>query len=66
MGLRSTQTLGPILDGLMRNTPEAEAFIATAAGEGVGAATSRRDLAFGDYSAAPADRRPDPRNVINP
>ena len=29
MGLQSTQTLGPILDGLMRNTPDAEAFIAT-------------------------------------
>ena len=24
MGLASTQTLGPILDGLMRNTPDAE------------------------------------------
>ena len=27
MGLASTQTLGPILDGLMRNTPEALDFI---------------------------------------
>ena len=27
MGLASTQTLGPILDGLMRNTPDARAFI---------------------------------------
>ena len=27
MGLHSTQTLGPILDGLMRNTPDAHAFI---------------------------------------
>ena len=27
MGLASTQTLGPILDGLMRNTPDAERFI---------------------------------------
>ena len=35
MGLGSSQTLGPILDGLMRNTPDAEAFIAKAAAEGV-------------------------------
>ena len=27
MGLGATQTLGPILDGLMRNTPDAERFI---------------------------------------
>ncbi len=27
MGLASTQTLGPILDGLMRNTPDAKRFI---------------------------------------
>jgi enoyl-CoA hydratase len=27
MGLASTQTLGPILDGLMRNTPDANRFI---------------------------------------
>jgi enoyl-CoA hydratase len=27
MGLHSTQPLGPILDGLMRNTPDAHAFI---------------------------------------
>ena len=30
MGLASTQTLGPILDGLMRNTPDALEFIETA------------------------------------
>ena len=29
MGLASTQTLGPILDGLMRNTPDAKRFIGT-------------------------------------
>jgi hypothetical protein len=27
MGLRATQTLGPILDGLMRNTPAGLAFV---------------------------------------
>jgi enoyl-CoA hydratase len=66
MGLASTQTLGPILDGLMRNTPDAEEFIALAESEGVGAAVERRDGPFGDYSQAPADEQPDPGNVIRP
>jgi enoyl-CoA hydratase len=66
MGLAATQTLGPILDGLMRNTPDADAFIATAEAEGVGTATRQRDQPFGDYSQAPADAKPDPNNVITP
>ena len=66
MGLASTQTLGPILDGLMRNTPEAHSFIELAEREGVGAAVAQRDGAFGDYSQAPPAERPDPRNVIEP
>jgi enoyl-CoA hydratase len=66
MGLASTQLLGPVLDGLMRNTPEAHGFIALAEREGVGAAVAQRDGAFGDYSQAPPGERPDPRNVIEP
>jgi len=66
MGLAATQTLGPILDGLMRNTPDAEHFIALAEAEGVSAATRQRDGLFGDYSQAPADRKPDPNHVITP
>jgi enoyl-CoA hydratase len=66
MGLASTQTLGPILDGLMRNTPEAKGFIELAEREGVGAAVAARDSAFGDYSQAPADEKPNPDNVIVP
>jgi enoyl-CoA hydratase len=66
MGLASTQTLGPILDGLMRNTPEAGAFIGRAEREGVRAAVAQRDGPFGDYSQAPAELRPDPENVIAP
>src|SRR5919112_708330 len=62
MGLASTQTLGPILDGLMRNTPEAAGFVATAQDEGVGAAVRARDGGFGDYSQAPHELRPDPSN----
>jgi enoyl-CoA hydratase len=66
MGLASTQTLGPILDGLMRNTPEARAFIDRAEAEGVRVVVEERDGPFGDYSQAPEGRRPDPRNVIEP
>ena len=66
MGLASTQTLGPILDGLMRNTPDAEEFIELAESEGVGAAVARRDGPFGDYSQAPASEQPNPENVIEP
>jgi enoyl-CoA hydratase len=64
MGLASTQLLGPVLDGLMRNTPEAHEFIELAEREGVGAAVSKRDARFGDYSQAPASQRPDPNNII--
>jgi enoyl-CoA hydratase len=66
MGLGSTQTLGPILDGLMRNTPAAIAFIERAGQEGVRAAISDRDAPFADYSMAPPDRRPNPEHVIHP
>ncbi len=50
MGLRNSQVLGSLLDGAMRNTPEALAFIDTAMTEGVPAAVARRDGPFGDYS----------------
>jgi enoyl-CoA hydratase len=66
MGLAATQTLGPILDGLMRNTPDARRFIELAENEGVGAVVTERDGPFGDYSQAPSDEQPDPRNVIEP
>ena len=65
MGLASTQTLGPILDVLMRNTPDAARFIELAEQEGVPAVVARRDGPFGDYSQAPAERKPDPANVID-
>jgi enoyl-CoA hydratase len=66
MGLHSTQTLGPILDGLMRNTPDAERFIATAERDGVAAVVAERDGPFGDYSQAPPGEQPNPANVIDP
>jgi enoyl-CoA hydratase len=66
MGLASTQTLGPILDGLMRNTPDAKRFIELAEREGVSHVAGLRDLPFGDYSQAPPEEQPDPGNVIEP
>ncbi len=66
MGLASTQTLGPILDGLMRNTPDAREFIELAEREGVAGAVARRDGPFADYSQAPPEEQPDPANVIVP
>ncbi|MFR9752494.1 crotonase/enoyl-CoA hydratase family protein [Nocardia sp. 004] len=65
MGLASTQTLGPILDGLMRNTPDAHRFIEQAETEGVAAATRQRDLLFADYSQAGPHDRPNKDNVIH-
>jgi enoyl-CoA hydratase len=64
MGLNSTQMLGPILDGLMRNTPEAHRFIELAQTKGVRAVITERDGPFGDYSQGPKDQQPDPNNVI--
>ncbi len=66
MGLAAVQTLGPILDGLMRNTPDALRFIEKAGREGVPAAVAARDGLFRDYSQAPPEGRPDPRNIIRP
>jgi len=66
MGLAATQTLGPILDGLMRNTPDAEQFIERAEAEGVPAVVRERDRLYADYSQAPPEERPDPDHVITP
>jgi enoyl-CoA hydratase len=66
MGLSTSQTLGPILDGLMRNTPEALSFIEMAERDGVSRAVAERDGPFGDYSQAPPHLRPDSNHVIRP
>jgi enoyl-CoA hydratase len=66
MGISSTQVLGPILDGLMRNTPEALEFIELAREEGVRSVVERRDRPFADYSQAPPGLQPDPRHTIAP
>ena len=64
MGLHGTQTLGPILDGYMRNTPDALRFIEIAGSQGVGAAIAERDGPFDDYSQAPASEQPSRDHVI--
>ena len=50
MGLRNAQVMGSLLDGMMRNTPEAHEFVRVSMTEGVGEAVKRRDGPFGDYS----------------
>ncbi|MBL6749805.1 MAG: crotonase/enoyl-CoA hydratase family protein [Nevskia sp.] len=64
MGLNSTQLLGSVMDSMLRNTPEALAFIAKAERDGVPAAVAERDGPFGDYSQGTAADKPNPRNVI--
>jgi len=66
MGLHSTQMLGPVLDGFMRNIPEGLRFVETAGTKGVVAAITQRDAAFGDYSQAPPSRQPNRKHVIVP
>ncbi len=58
MGLQSTQTLGPILDGIMRNTPEGREFVRVAKDQGVKTAVTMRDAPFDDYSQGPKDQQP--------
>ncbi len=58
MGLFSTQLLGPILDGYMRNTPDGLNFVNTAFEKGVAAAVTQRDGPFGDYSQGPPSLKP--------
>ncbi|MEL6824616.1 MAG: crotonase/enoyl-CoA hydratase family protein [Pseudomonadota bacterium] len=64
MGLQSTQTLGPILDGIMRNTPEGRQFVRDAQADGVKGAVIKRDGPFGDYSQAPKSEHPRKRSEL--
>jgi enoyl-CoA hydratase len=66
MGLGTTQLIGPILDGLMRNTPDAKRWIEVAERDGVPAVVAERDRRFGDYSQAPADEQPGRDHVVSP
>jgi enoyl-CoA hydratase len=64
MGLQGTQTLGPILDGIMRNTPEGREFVRVAASEGVRGAITRRDGPFADYSQGAPEEQPRKRSRL--
>ena len=58
MGLQGTQTLGPILDGAMRNTPEGKQFVRDALEGGVKSAVIKRDGPFDDYSQGSPEDQP--------
>jgi enoyl-CoA hydratase len=64
MGLQGTQTLGPILDGIMRNTPEGREFVRVAAAEGVKGAVTKRDGPFADYSQGAPEKQPRKRSRL--
>ncbi len=51
MGLRTTQLLGSIMDGLMRHTPEGLEWRRLIDEKGIQEALRQRDAPFGDYSA---------------
>lgn len=59
MGLQHSAMIGPVFDIVMRNTPEAAAFVQVAKEQGVGAAVAMRDGPFGDYSQGGPDDKPD-------
>jgi enoyl-CoA hydratase len=51
MGLRTSQILGTVFDGIARHTPEGIAWRDLALRDGVKAALFERDGPFGDYTA---------------
>ena len=53
MGLRTTQMLGTVFDGIARHTPEGIAWRDMAMREGFREAVRRRDAPFGDYGERP-------------
>ena len=72
MGLTSTQLLGSVLDGMLRNTPEALEFINLADSEGVGKAVAgarrpvRRLQPGGEAQPAERDRPQAPTTITGP
>jgi enoyl-CoA hydratase len=53
MGLRTTQIIGTVFDGIARHTPEGIAWRDMAMREGFREAVRRRDAPFGDYGERP-------------
>ena len=64
MGLATTQLFGSAMDLIMRNTPEARAWIEKADAQGVQSALEERDGPFGDYSRGERQDKPDARHVV--
>ena len=53
MGLRTTQIIGTVFDGIARHTPEGIAWRDSAMRDGFREAVRRRDAPFGDYGERP-------------
>lgn len=53
MGLRTTQLIGTVFDGIARHTPEGIAWRDSAMRDGFREAVRRRDAPFGDYGERP-------------
>ena len=53
MGLRTTQLLGTLFDGMTRHTEEARRWAESLAEQGMRRTAAARDAPFGDYSARP-------------
>ncbi len=57
MGLRTTQLLGTLFDGMTRHTEEAYRWAESLGEQGLRRAAAARDAPFGDYSARPREDR---------
>jgi enoyl-CoA hydratase len=55
MGLRTSQLIGTVFDGIARHTPEGIAWRDMAMKDGFREAVRRRDAPFGDYGERPKD-----------
>jgi enoyl-CoA hydratase len=55
MGLRTSQLIGTVFDGIARHTPEGIAWRDMAMKEGFREAVRRRDAPFADYGERPGN-----------
>ena len=55
MGLRTTQLLGTLFDGMTRHTEEAYRWAESLGERGMRRTAAARDAPFGDYSARPRE-----------
>jgi enoyl-CoA hydratase len=57
MGMRATNTLGTLFDGIARHTQEGLDFVARSGEIGFRDAVRERDDPFGDYGSGPRSKR---------